>query len=229
MHHQSRDAQMMYCSHTSLERHPSRDILLQLTIGTPPVMYGWKTQSLSHETPEGLDKLRVLFFIFWNWICSLSFSFFFKFLSLTGITGALEHHASPPFHDRYTNCICYRKELANTRTRNHHHARAFWQTTIFTLELIVSRCPQGPLAEALPGTFILELRSCSVFMLTLSLAVEGEAFPNRLRKNPARKKTHALGLVMFWNGIFLAKIPAEPSLLIERSRLPTIFSKLLLV
>lgn len=66
-------------------------------------------------------------------------------------------------------------------------------------------------------------------MLTLSLAVEGEASPNRVRKNPARKKTQALGLVMSWNGIFLAKVPAEPSLLIERrSRLPKIFSKLLL-
>lgn len=64
MHHQRRDAQMMYCSRTSLERHPSHDILLHLTIGTPPVMYGWKTQSLSHETPQGLDKLRVLFFFF---------------------------------------------------------------------------------------------------------------------------------------------------------------------
>ena len=66
-------------------------------------------------------------------------------------------------------------------------------------------------------------------MLTLSLAVEGEASPNRVRKNPARKKTQALGLVMSWNGIFLAKVHAEPSLLTERrSRLPKIFSKLLL-
>ena len=39
-------------------------------------------------------------------------------------------------------------------------------------------------------------------MLTLSLAVEGEASPNRGEKNPARKKTQgfSLGLVMSWNG-----------------------------
>lgn len=68
-------------------------------------------------------------------------------------------------------------------------------------------------------------------MLTLSLVVEGEASPNRVEKNPARKKTQgfSLGLVMSWNGIFLAKVLAEPSLLTERrSRLSKIFSKLLL-
>lgn len=81
----------MYCSRTSLERHPSHDISLQLTTGTPPVMYGWKTQSLSHETPQGLDKLRVLLLLlllFLKLDLFFIFYFFFKFLSLTGTTGA---------------------------------------------------------------------------------------------------------------------------------------------
>lgn len=57
-------------------------------------------------------------------------------------------------------------------------------------------------------------------MLTLSLAVEGEASPNRGEKNPARKKAQgfSLGLVMSWNGIFLAKVLAGASLLTEKKQ-----------
>ena len=47
----------MYCTHTSLAHHLSHDILLQLTIGTAPVMYGLKTEPLSHETPQGLSEV----------------------------------------------------------------------------------------------------------------------------------------------------------------------------
>lgn len=60
-------------------------------------------------------------------------------------------------------------------------------------------------------------------MLTLSLAVEGEGLPKQSREESAQEENtrFSLGLVMSWNGIFLAKVLAEPSLLTERrSRLP---------
>ena len=158
MHHQRRDAQMMYCSRTSLERHPSHDILLHLTIGTPPVMYGWKTQSLSHETPQGLDKLRVLFFFFWKLDLFFIFYFFFKFLSLTGTTG-VPGTLCVSCISRQGQQLHVLQEGACQHNQRPSHAHAFWQMTISTPELTVSRCLQGPWAEALPGTFILELRS----------------------------------------------------------------------
>ena len=150
MHHQRWDAQMMCCSRTSLECHPSHDILLQLTIGTLPVMYGWKTQSLSHETPQGLNKLRVLFLFFWKLDLFFIFYFFFKFLSLTGTTGA---PGTP-----CVSCISWQvqqlhmlQEGACQHNQRPSRAHAFWQTTISTPELTVSRYPQGPWAKHFQG------------------------------------------------------------------------------
>lgn len=69
----------------------------------------------------------------------------------------------------------------------------------------------------------------SVFTLTLNFAAEAEASPNQVRKNPARKKTWALGWVMVWGEIYSARLAAEPNLLVySRSGLSNIFSKLLL-
>lgn len=146
-----------------------------------------------------------------NWF--FIFYLFLKFLSLTGTIAAPGKLCFLCFVKGTPAAICYRKELANTRARSHHCACAFWQTTNFIPESNMSRCPQGPGAEALPVTLILELSSWWCFHTDPKLCSGSWGLPKPSEEESSQEENMSFGVGdgLGWNLFSKARCRTEPS------------------
>ena len=91
----------------------------------------------------------------------------------------------------------------------------------------MSRYSRGPVHSCIFSDIYFKTSSWQGFHTDPKSSAEGEAFPNQVKQKPALKKTQTLGLVVVQSRVYLARLTAESSLLVQnRSRLSKIYSVL---